>query len=290
MNKFCFLSVACLFLFLTNANAQIFWKISDKGNNKVSYILGTHHLIEKSKIKDFDKISNICSNADLIVGEVNLNDKTVQEKISKGSIMTDKTIQELLSVEDYKLIDSCFNIVMGVGLDKLGRYKPMMLNSIYTIMLYIKMNGLSSQPEPVDMTFQKIAIDNNKMIAGLETVDDQVDLLYNKLSLKRQAELLVESVKDSDNAEDLLKRLNNAYLSGNLEDLDALLKVEQGSITPEEMYMLVENRNNNWMKKLPDLLSNQSCFVAVGCLHLTGKTGLINQLKKAGFKLEPVVF
>lgn len=290
MKKIHLLSVAFLFLFIITTDAQLLWKVSGNGLNNESYLFGTHHLIDKSKINDFKKIIKICSAADIIVGEVDLNDGTLQQKIAKGSVMTDFTIKDLLSGEDYKLVDSCFIKVMGVGLDKLGSYKPMMLNSLYTIMFYIKINGLTSQPEPVDMTFQKIAIENGKIIVGLESVDYQVDLLYNKLPLKRQAELLIESVKDNDKAEDLLKSLNNAYLSGDLSNLEVLLKEEQGNITPEEMFMLIDNRNNNWMKKLPDLFTSGSCFVAVGCLHITGKTGLINQLKKAGYKVEPVIF
>lgn len=290
MKKIHLLSAAFLFLFIISTDAQLLWKVSGKGLNNDSYLFGTHHLIDKTKIKDFDKIIKICSAADLMVGEVDLNDGTLQQKIAKGSIMTDCNIKDLLSDEDYKLVDSCFFEVMGVGLDKLGSYKPMMLNSLYTIMFYVKMTGLSSQPEPVDMTFQKIAIENGKKIVGLESVDYQVDLLYNKLPLKRQAELLIESVRENDKAEDLLKRLNNTYLSGDLKNLEVLLKEEQGNITSEEMFMLIDNRNNNWMKKLPDLFASGSCFVAVGCLHITGKTGLINQLKKAGFKVEPVIF
>jgi uncharacterized protein len=290
MKKIHLLSVAFLFLFIITTDAQLLWKVSGNGLNNESYLFGTHHLIDKTKIKDFDKIIKICSAADIIVGEVDLNDATLHQKIAKGSVMTDCTIKDLLSDEDYRLVDSCFIKVMGVGLDKIGSYKPMMLNSLYTIMFYIKMNGLTSQPEPVDLTFQKIAIDNGKKIVGLESVDFQVDLLYNKLPLKRQVELLIESVKDNDKAEDLLKSLNNAYLSGDLKNLEVLLKEEQGNITPEEMLMLIDNRNNNWIKKLPDLLTSGSCFVAVGCLHITGKTGLINQLKKAGYKVEPVIF
>jgi uncharacterized protein len=35
-------------------------------------------------------------------------------------------------------------------------------------------------------------------------------------------------------------------------------------------------------------LAKQSCFVAVGCMHLVGETGLLAQLKKAGYKVEAV--
>jgi uncharacterized protein YbaP (TraB family) len=35
-------------------------------------------------------------------------------------------------------------------------------------------------------------------------------------------------------------------------------------------------------------MKNESVFVAVGAGHLLGDTGLINLLKKAGYKVEPL--
>jgi uncharacterized protein len=59
---------------------------------------------------------------------------------------------------------------------------------------------------------------------------------------------------------------------------------------PEERKMLVDDRNLNWVKQFPRLFKTQSCFVAVGCLHLVGETGLINQLRLKGYTVEPVLF
>jgi uncharacterized protein YbaP (TraB family) len=42
------------------------------------------------------------------------------------------------------------------------------------------------------------------------------------------------------------------------------------------------------MKKLPKLMSEQPLFVAVGALHLTGESGLMNQLRKKGYTLTPI--
>ena len=56
MNKRIFL-VALIALFISlSANAQLFWKVSGNGLTKPSYLFGTHHLIDKEQIKNFDKI------------------------------------------------------------------------------------------------------------------------------------------------------------------------------------------------------------------------------------------
>ena len=60
-------------------------------------------------------------------------------------------------------------------------------------------------------------------------------------------------------------------------------------MTADEKKPLIENRNNAWLAKLPELMKAQSCFIAVGFLHLVSDKGLVAQLKKAGYSVEPVV-
>ena len=52
--------------------------------------------------------------------------------------------------------------------------------------------------------------------------------------------------------------------------------------------MIIDGRNNNWMKKIPDLITEKSSFIAVGCAHLVGETGLINQLRELGYTVDPI--
>ncbi|MDL2210966.1 TraB/GumN family protein, partial [Bacteroides sp. OttesenSCG-928-M17] len=57
---------------------------------------------------------------------------------------------------------------------------------------------------------------------------------------------------------------------------------------PQELEAMTDNRNIAWIKKLPTFLKETSNFIAVGALHLPGKNGLINLLRKEGFLVEPV--
>jgi len=277
------------FLVSFTVNAQLLWKISGNGLTKNSYLFGTHHLIDRTQIKNFDQILAISDQADAVVGEIVMNDNELQAKVMNGALMTEGTIRDLLSPEDYTFLDNEFKLLLGTGFDRLGKMKPMMLDNLFGIFCYLKENGMNNQPEAVDLIFQKNATDKNKSVVGLETVEDQIYVLFDCLPLKRQAEILVKDVREKQKGIDLLKQLNELYLTGNLVGLEALNQ-EDDSMTLEEKKALEETRNNNWMIKLPALLNKQSCFIAVGCLHLTGESGLINQLKKAGYSVEPIAF
>lgn len=266
----------------------MFWKISGKDLTKPSYLFGTHHLIEKSQIKNFDKILAVAGQTDAVVGEMDMTGiASMQAKIMQGAIMPGKNIKEMISADDYTLVDNEFRQLIGAGLDQFGSFKPMMLQTLYTSMIYFRSQNMTKQPEAVDVLFQNTAKTNNKLIIGLETLEQQTAIMFDSLSLNRQAEILVKSVKEKQKGIDLYKQLNEAYLAGNLVKLAELDK-EDDDLTPVERRPLYEGRNNNWMKQLPAMLAKQSCFVAVGCMHLVGKTGLLAQLKKAGYKVEAV--
>jgi len=288
MKKKIFIVGLISLFFLISVHAQLLWKVSGNGLSKPSYLFGTHHLIEKEQIRDFDKILTLSGQADAVVGEMDMTDMaSIQSKIMQGAMMQSKNIRDMISAEDYVLIDSEFKQLLGAGLDQLGAFKPMMLETMYGVLVYLKSQNISKQPEGVDVLFQKKARENNKKVIGLETIEQQSAILFDSLPLNRQAEILVKSVKEKQKGIDLLKRLNEYYIAGDLQQLLALDK-EDDDLTTEEKKPMYDNRNNNWMKQLPVLMTKQSCFIAVGCLHLVGETGLIVQLRKAGYFVEGI--
>ena len=276
-----------LLLLTLHAQGQLLWKISGNGLKKSSYLFGTHHLIDKDKIPQFDSILAVCAQADAVVGEMDLKEPGIQKKMMQGSVMKGKKMKDLVSPADFQMLDTEFKSVMGVGMSLLGSFKPMVVMSLHQLTLYLKMSGLKKQPVAVDELFQKQARAGSKAVIGLETIDYQINVLFNSMTLERQAEVLLYEVRQKDQLMKDLSQLNEAYVTGNLEKMKEL-DVDDESMTPEERKTLVDNRNQNWLKQLPELLNKQSCFVAVGCLHLVGDNGLINQLRLQGYTVEPV--
>lgn len=285
------LLIVSIFFFIAyySANAQLFWKITGNGLQKTSYLFGTHHVIDMEHIKDFDKIYAISGQTDAVVGELDINDSTMQEKMMQASTMKNETIKDLLSPEDFELADNEFKQLLGVGMDKLGKFKPAMLNTLYAVALFMNVMEIDKQPEAIDILFQKNARTHGKVVIPLETAEFQFNILYNTFSLKRQAEMLIKDIREKQKDIEIIKQMNSFYLAGDMDKMEKLDK-EDDNMAPEERYLIMDKRNANWLKQLPVLMNTQSCFVAVGFLHLIGEKGLINQLKKAGYTVEPMVF
>ena len=137
MRKIIFIYIATL-LFVP-LNAQLFWKISGNGLAKPSYIFGTHHLIDKSEIPDFDKILDYIKKTDVVVGEVVMKNMLAEQmKMMKMATMTDTTLQDLMTPEQYLFADSAMKIATGLNLKPFNKMKPALVSSLHTVMLYTK--------------------------------------------------------------------------------------------------------------------------------------------------------
>lgn len=285
-------SLSALFIALAisvGASAQLFWKVSGNGLKIPSYLFGTHHLIEKERIPSFDKVLAYVKQTDAVVGEMDMSNMALlQSKIMNEAAMKDSTLTQLLSADDYKTVDQAFTKNLGMGIERMVNLKPALLGVMYETVLFQKLNMMAKQPTPVDMIFQNEARAQSKQIIGLETIEKQINVLLNTSSYKRQAQQLLEAVKKTDSLQPLYKRVNEAYLKGDLKALQAMAK-EEDAMNEQETKALVTDRNADWVMQLKKLMPQKSCFVAVGTLHLADESGLIAQLRKAGFKVEPVL-
>lgn len=288
MNKLkCLVAVIALFVGLS-LNGQLLWKVTGNSLSKPSYLFGTHHLVDKNQLKDADKIIALSKQTDAVVGEMDIPDPTTaQMQMMQAGMMVGTTLKEFVSAEDYQLADNEFQQLMGVGMAQLGMMKPMLLETLYQALLFARAYGMTQQPEAMDMVLQKVAKENNRKVVGLETLDQQMKILFNSIPVKRQAEILIHDIKDKQHLTKELLDLTDAYKAGNLAKMEEMDKADT-SMTPEERKPLIDNRNEAWLKQLPTLMKEQSCFVAVGAMHLMGDAGLVKQLQKAGYTVEAV--
>lgn len=286
-NKLSFI-ILLAFVCVMQLNAQILWKVTGNGLKNPSYLFGTHHLIDSEKVPALQKALTFVNEVDAVVNEIDMSDmQALQMKIMQGAMMQGKTIKDLVSAEDYILLNAAFKELLGVGLDQLGAFKPAMLTTMYSVVQYSKAKKLTKEPEALDIIIQKAGKKENKEIIALETADEQIEVLFNSLTLEKQAEILVKSVKEKEKGIEQMQKLDEAYLAGDLKKMEELYS-EDEDMTEEYKKALVDTRNLKWISKLNKLFETKSGVVAVGCLHLVGETGLIKQLEKNGFSVEPV--
>ncbi len=279
-----------LLLCLTATQAQLLWKVSGNGLKHPSYLFGTHHLISIQFLDSIPGLFKAFNTCDVIVGEMVINNIDATAKIQQAAIMPNHVkINDLLNDDEYKLVDNELKSVLKFGLKDVSIMNPSLILTMYEMEIYKKLTGFKDESQS-DSYFQLVASEKDKKIIGLETVDQQIAILFNNSNLERQADILVETVQKKDSILNEMIQLNKLYKAGKIEELIELSK-GKGNITDmtdEEYAKLVDNRNADWMIKLPAYFNQSSCFVAVGAMHLGGKNGLIKLLKKEGYKVNPI--
>ena len=76
------------------------------------------------------------------------------------------------------------------------------------------------------------------------------------------------------------------WRSGESVKLDSLVNQPMKKESAKIYQSLVVDRNNNWIPKIKKYLqTSETEFVLVGAAHLIGEDGIVNQLKKQGFKV-----
>jgi uncharacterized protein YbaP (TraB family) len=141
----------------------------------------------------------------------------------------------------------------------------------------------------MEQVIMEEAKQHNKKIKGLETMAYQAGVL-DSIPYKLQAQQLVtyiDSAGKGDEEDKQMKEMFDAYKKQDLKKLEELM-VETDAAMASFTDIMLYHRNQNWVRKLKDLLPERSLLIAVGAGHLPGEKGVISLLRKEGYKVEPV--
>ncbi len=281
--------IALLLLAVPAANAQLLWKISGRGIEKPSYILGTHHAVPYTfcdtipgLMKAFGEVGHVVGEFDMLKMDA-MTPQQMQNMQKMMMMPADTTMASLFSDAQRDTLDAYLKNTLGTNLQMLSSMKPM------TIMVTVQQKMLMelipdiASLTGIDKYMQTLADEKGKQVGGLETMEYQLGLLYGS-SLQDQADALMDMVRRS-NSKELLQELTAAYKTQNL---DTLWKIFQDQMTQLEYDALVKTRNLNWLEEMKVLLPTQSTLYVVGAGHLPGDAGMINLLREAGYKVKPV--
>lgn len=114
--------------------------------------------------------------------------------------------------------------------------------------------------------------------------------IFDSIPYGLQAKQLIDFISDINKGNKASKdyeEMASAYRNQQLSKLEELINKEEFGVA-NFTDLLLYNRNSNWVKKMNEILPTQSIVVAVGAGHLPGEKGVINLLRKAGYKVQAV--
>lgn len=276
-------------------NAQLLWKISGNGLTQPSYVLGTHHLAPLSIIDSIAGFKQAMSSVGQVYGELVMDDAknpVNMQKMQQATILPgDTTLHTLMTEAQYDSAAVKVKQLMGVDLKMFDKLKPAALTSQIAVILALKtIKGFNPQQQ-VDGWVQSEALKQGKKVGGLETIDFQIDALFNSQSLHRQAEQLYATLMHLQASEEATQKIADAYMNQDLELMEKYMTEKMGNACdylPEEEEVLIYGRNANWAKLMPSIMNGNPTLFVVGGGHLPGERGILNLLKKQGYTVEAV--
>ena len=289
----------CLFValvaFAIAGQAQLLWRVSGNGLGRASYIMGTYHFAPASMMDRIPGMQQALDGCDVVVGEIEKESMLSQESqaLMAQAMMApvDSTLDRLFSPEDYALVEQVFNKYfgnMGVKLSQMNMFKPGAISMQMQAMQAVKHFPNINESEVIDMAVQTRANEMGRPSIGLETIQEQIDLLFNG-PLTEQAEGLLDACKKDDMFTIQSSALVEAYMAQDLSKIEEIFTdPELGGDDAESLDALIYDRNRSWVEKLVKMMPERSCLVCVGAGHLPGDQGLLQLLRDRGFTVEPM--
>jgi hypothetical protein len=162
--------------------------------------------------------------------------------------------------------------------------KPSMINNL----LYRSQSDNTSDFEEdtyLDLYIYQTGKKLGKKVAGVEQYEQ---------SMKLMAEAFRDAAKEKNKKEKSFDydeefspaKLQEAYRAGNLDQLDSINKLNSQSDAFDEKFLY--RRNEIQANSIDSILKSSSLFVGVGAAHLPGNRGVIELLRRKGYKLRPI--
>jgi len=275
-------------LFAQDSDQSLLWEISGNGLEEPSYLFGTFHLLQDEFLETKPVVLQKFHASEQVMVEVEIDSSKMQQ-LAMMAFMQDDRISNHLTEEQQTLLSDVLVSLMGVGLPQVDRIKPMALSATISLLQYQMLLGeemTKYEGEPIDQWFVSEGKRSGKELVFFETMEQQMDLIFNSMPVSEQADLLIGYLEDEEETNALIRRLFDCYMNEKTACLEQI-----GDDMYEEMpatTAFLDVRNENWMEQIPSRMEQLPSFIAVGALHLTGEQGLIEMLRRDGYSVEPV--
>jgi uncharacterized protein YbaP (TraB family) len=257
------------------------WQI-DSETNRI-YLLGSVHLLREQDHPIPDAIYAAYDEVDSLVMELDMDDLdpiATQTMINDlGMIKGGESLSDLMGPDLYAEAEQIAEQI-NIPLAMLSSTEPWLaaINIEQLILMRIGFNPMYG----IESHLMGKATADSKEIFGLESIDQQLGFL-DGMSLEAQRTLLMQTLSESVELEDIMDELITAWRNGDTDYLEKNMLVEMQEY-PELYEALVVSRNENWAEKIEEMLrEDQDYLIVVGALHLIGGDGLPSLLLKRGY-------
>lgn len=262
------------------------WLI-EKGESK-KYMLGSIHLLPDQVNWYGGVIEGIVNSADEVVFEVHMTPskqaQAQQITLQNGMLPPGDSLGNYMTPEEFKFVQEQA-AASGIPPASIANFKPWFASVALSVSAIIREGW---NPESgVDKYIDNVATVKNIPISELETLEAQMMTLYDH-SLKVQAEMLIDTLKQLEDIKEITMEMINAWASGEENKMvEALIIPMQKQ---EQVYKkLLVQRNESWIPVIESLVKKpQTTLIVAGAAHFVGDDGVVKMLTDKGYAVKKV--
>ncbi len=271
--------------------------MAEKSGSTV-YVAGTIHIPDPRLAPLVDKIAAHLDEADLLVLEATAEDEAGLQALATRDpgmffITEGPTLIDLLGPNDWALAKSKLEALGVPGI--LGaKFKPWYL-SITLAIAPCAMSMMQSGELGFDRQIETLAIEKGIPIATLDDPETVIRIFADE-PLEDQLDGLRITLKTQEDSARSTATLVEGYFNGKIRESWEFSRIQienSGIENGVEMFEDVNqsvliNRNIDWEPKIVDLVEGKTAILAVGGAHLSGETGVLRALERAGYTISPL--
>jgi uncharacterized protein YbaP (TraB family) len=261
---------------------SLFWEITGNGLQKPSYLFGTMHVSSKKVFHLSDSFFYALKQVDVVAVETNPASWQDDYLDSDGEMPWLQMEAEMRGMmpNAYMHIKTLAFQPYEKQIERALRSNPAILNGL----LYRNRMGMEDYEEDtfLDMYLFQAGRKLGKAVTGLENFKES-----NKLVAQAYVDDMKAKTKRKAYGYNVTPAmLEEAYRSGNLDLLDSL---QRGMMSEAFLEKFLYRRNDIQGASIDTIVrKKQSVFAGVGAAHLGGPKGVIEYLRKKGYKLRPI--
>lgn len=259
------------------------WAI--RGAHNTIYLAGSIHLLPANDAALPAAFERAYADSAQLIMELDLGKFDDMEALSwmmdHGELPKGTTLRDVLGQARYERV-SAAAANLGLAPAGLKTAAPWIVGIELSDAAYMRA-GFDPDQGVEEQLVQRAQADH-KPTAGLETLEEQLGGLV-ALSTDNQIRMLDQTLDELTDIKSEMRDVVSAWRHGDATKLAALLSSEYQTF-PALYQPLVIERNRRWLPQVEALLkSDDNAMVVVGALHLVGHGGLLEELRRKGYKV-----
>lgn len=268
-----------------SAPPPMLWRIA---LDPPSHLLGTIHVSDPRVLRLPAPVEAALGRADVVYTEVELDPETTTELRELTHVPEGKRLADVLSPALHARLVAALS-ARGLKPGDFESQAPWI--AAYALILVRDPDPAAALNPPLDLYVRQRAVLSGKQVAGLEVPADQVaamETVARDGGVSMLESTLDELERDGKSGASQMDRMIDAYLLG---DDAGIFAGSLGSLDRKSREALIDRRNEVMADRIEESLRDapeESHLFAVGVLHMPGKRGVLELLRKRGFRIERV--